>query len=203
MLSSGQLWGRHANPASFGSGSGPTFTAGWHTLVRVWDGQRVRQYLDGLRTNTVVVTASRSWTIYMWGWQFSGIMCSMRCTYPSSARPWSRAEAPIRWDALRRRMRCSCHRVTAAPPTVARRPSVLHTPQRRRRHTGSTPRILQVARSCTLDKSSGLFLDTEQVFSNCCKTAQQDRLSIGVVLRTRPHKTDSAQTGHSAAVRPL
>jgi hypothetical protein len=73
MLSSGQLWGRHANLSSPGSGSGPTFTAGWHTLVRVWDGQRVRQYLDGLRTNTVVVTASGSWTIYMWGWQFSGI----------------------------------------------------------------------------------------------------------------------------------
>jgi hypothetical protein len=59
--------------------------------------------------------------------------------------------------------------------------------------------MLQVARSCTLDKSSGLFLDTEQVISNCCKTAQQDRLSIGVVLRTRPHKTDSAQTGRAVA----
>ena len=43
----------------------------WHTLVRVWDGQQVRQYVDGLRTNTVAVTATGSWTIYKWGWQFS------------------------------------------------------------------------------------------------------------------------------------
>jgi hypothetical protein len=50
-LSSGKLWGRHANVDSPASGSGPTITAGWHTLVRVWDGQQVRQYVDGLRTN--------------------------------------------------------------------------------------------------------------------------------------------------------
>jgi hypothetical protein len=67
MTSSGKLWGRHANVDSPASGSGPMITAGWHTLVRVWDGQQVRQYVDGLRTNT-----TGSWSIYKWGWQFSG-----------------------------------------------------------------------------------------------------------------------------------
>ena len=41
------------------AGSGPSIAAGWHTLVRVWDRQ-VRQYVDGLRTNTVAVTAAGS-----------------------------------------------------------------------------------------------------------------------------------------------
>ena len=36
------------------------------------DGQRVRQYLDGLRTNTTAVTATGGWSIYKWGWQFFG-----------------------------------------------------------------------------------------------------------------------------------
>jgi hypothetical protein len=36
----------------------------------VRDGQRVRQYVDGLRTDTVAVTATGSWSIYKWGWQF-------------------------------------------------------------------------------------------------------------------------------------
>jgi hypothetical protein len=40
--------------------------------VRVWDGQQVRQYLDALRTNTVSKTAAGGWTIYRWGWQFTG-----------------------------------------------------------------------------------------------------------------------------------
>jgi hypothetical protein len=43
---------------------------GRHTLVRVWDGQQLRQYVDGLRTDTVAVTATGSWSIYKWGWQF-------------------------------------------------------------------------------------------------------------------------------------
>jgi hypothetical protein len=72
MLSSGRLWGRHANVDSPASGSGPTITAGWHTLLRVWDGQQVRQYVDGLRTNTTATTATGSWTIYRWSWQFTG-----------------------------------------------------------------------------------------------------------------------------------
>lgn len=50
-LALGKLWGRHANVDSPSSGSGPTITAGWHTLVRVWDGRQVRQYFGGLRTN--------------------------------------------------------------------------------------------------------------------------------------------------------
>jgi hypothetical protein len=61
MVSSSRLWGRHANVDSPASGSGPTITAGWHTLVRVWDGQQVRQYVDSLRTNTTAVTAAGSW----------------------------------------------------------------------------------------------------------------------------------------------
>jgi hypothetical protein len=28
--------------------------------------------VDGLRTNTVAITAAGGWTIYKWGWQFSG-----------------------------------------------------------------------------------------------------------------------------------
>jgi hypothetical protein len=72
MTSSGKLWGRHASLDSPASGSGPTITAGWHTLVKVWDRQQVRQYVDGLRTNTTATTAAGSWTIYRWGWQFTG-----------------------------------------------------------------------------------------------------------------------------------
>jgi hypothetical protein len=30
----------------------------------------VRHYLDGLRGNTVAVTAIGGWSIYRWGWQF-------------------------------------------------------------------------------------------------------------------------------------
>ena len=48
-----------------------TITAGWHTLVRVWDGREVRQYVSGLRTDTTAVTATGSWTIHKWGWQFT------------------------------------------------------------------------------------------------------------------------------------
>ncbi len=31
----------------------------------------MRQYVDGQRTNTVAVTATGSWTIHKWGWQFT------------------------------------------------------------------------------------------------------------------------------------
>lgn len=47
------------------SGNGPTITAGWRTLVRVWDGREVRQYVDGLCTNTTAMTATGSWTIHV------------------------------------------------------------------------------------------------------------------------------------------
>ena len=72
MLSGGRLWGRQANVNSPASGSGPLITAGWHTLVRVWDGREVRQYVDGLRTNTTAVTATGSWPLYRFGYQFTG-----------------------------------------------------------------------------------------------------------------------------------
>ena len=72
MLSGGKLWGRQANVNSPASGSGPLITAGWHTLARVWDGQEVRQYVDGLRTNTTAVTATGSWPLYRFGYQFTG-----------------------------------------------------------------------------------------------------------------------------------
>ena len=61
---------RHIQPSSsrnvdwISSGSGPTITAGWHTLVRVWGGQQDRQYVDGLRTNTVAVTATGGWILF-------------------------------------------------------------------------------------------------------------------------------------------
>jgi hypothetical protein len=48
-----------------------SITAGWYTLVRLWDWQQVRQYVDRLRTSTTA-TATGSWTIYRWGWQFTG-----------------------------------------------------------------------------------------------------------------------------------
>ena len=60
-----QALGPHASVDSPASGSGPTITADW-PLVRIWDGQQIRQYVDGLRTNTVAVTATGSWTIYRW-----------------------------------------------------------------------------------------------------------------------------------------
>ena len=72
MLSGGRLWGRQANVNSPASGSGPLITAGWHTLARVWDGREVRQYVDGLRTNTTAVTATGSWPLYRFGYQFTG-----------------------------------------------------------------------------------------------------------------------------------
>ena len=71
MTSSGRLWGRHANVDSPASSNGPLITAGWHTLVRVWDGQEVRQYVDGLRTSTTATTATGGWTLHRWGWQVS------------------------------------------------------------------------------------------------------------------------------------
>jgi hypothetical protein len=46
--------------------------AGWHKLARVWDGREVRQYVDGLRTNTIAMTATGSWPLYRFGYQFTG-----------------------------------------------------------------------------------------------------------------------------------
>jgi hypothetical protein len=98
-----RLWGGHANVDSPGSGSGSTITAGWHTLVRVWSGQQVRQYIDGLRTNTVAVTATGGWTIYRWGWQFTGSEALDEAYVPffgafgaAWTTAWSPAGAPIR-----------------------------------------------------------------------------------------------------------
>jgi hypothetical protein len=86
MTSSGRLWGRQANVYSPSSSNGPLITAGWQTLVRVWDGQQVRQYVDGLRTNTVAVTATGIWSIYKWGWQFFSSEALDEAYVPSSAR---------------------------------------------------------------------------------------------------------------------
>jgi hypothetical protein len=44
--------GRWRGVDSPASGSGPTITAGWHTLVRVWTGKELRQYVNGMRTDT-------------------------------------------------------------------------------------------------------------------------------------------------------
>jgi hypothetical protein len=46
--------------------------AGWHTLARVWDGQQVRQDVDGLRTNTTAVITTGSRPLYRFGYQFAG-----------------------------------------------------------------------------------------------------------------------------------
>jgi hypothetical protein len=72
MVTSGELWDRHANVDSLSSGSRPTITTSWPTLVRIWDGQQVRQYVDGPQTDTTAATATGSWTIYRWGWQVGG-----------------------------------------------------------------------------------------------------------------------------------
>jgi hypothetical protein len=53
---------RFANVDSRAYGSGPTITAGWHALVRVWSEQQVRQYVDGLYASTTAV-ATGSWSI--------------------------------------------------------------------------------------------------------------------------------------------
>ena len=99
MTSSGRLWGRHANVNSPSSSNGPLITAGWHTLVRVWDGQQVRQYVDGLRTNTLRPPPPAAGV-----GNSPAARGSMKPTCRSSApsappgtTPWSRAEAPIRW----------------------------------------------------------------------------------------------------------
>jgi len=55
------------------SGSGRNITAGWRTLVRVWTGREICQYVDGHAPNPVAVTATSSWSINrQGGWQFSG-----------------------------------------------------------------------------------------------------------------------------------
>jgi hypothetical protein len=100
MTSFGKLWGRHAGVDSPASGNGPTITAGWHTLVRVWDGREVRQHVDGLRTDTTPVTASGSWTIHRWG-QFAGSQRLDEACVPffgAFGSPWDDAMA-ARWSA--------------------------------------------------------------------------------------------------------
>jgi hypothetical protein len=80
------------------SGSGPTITAGWHTLARVWDGQQLHQYVDGVRTNTVAVTGIGSWTVYKWGWQFSGSQVLDEAYLPCFDAAWDDAMV-ARWSA--------------------------------------------------------------------------------------------------------
>jgi len=71
-----------------------------HTLLRAWDGQPVRQYVDGLRANTVAMTATGGWTIYRWGWQFIGSEGLDEAyvparSVPPGTMPWLPAGAPI------------------------------------------------------------------------------------------------------------
>jgi hypothetical protein len=63
----------------------------------------VRQYVDGLRTTTVTVTATGSWTIYKWAGSSPVASSSTKPTCRSSGRsappgttPWSPAGASIR-----------------------------------------------------------------------------------------------------------
>ena len=128
MTSGGKLWGRQANVNSPASGSGPLITAGWHTLARVWDGQEVRQYVDGLRTNTIAVTATGSWPLYRFGYQFTGSEALDEAYVPffgasPGTTPWSPAGAPIpsaccgrRWTRRLRRREAGAH-----PPRVGGR----------------------------------------------------------------------------------
>ena len=61
---------RHANVDSLLPVAVPTVTPGWRTLTRACGGQEVRQV--GLRTNATATTATGSWIIYRWAWQFTG-----------------------------------------------------------------------------------------------------------------------------------
>jgi hypothetical protein len=81
------------------SGDGPTITAGWHTLARVRDRQEVRQYVDGLRTNTTAVAAAGSWTIHKWGWQLTSSQAlDEACVLGAFGAAWSNAMV-ARWSA--------------------------------------------------------------------------------------------------------
>jgi hypothetical protein len=63
----------------------------------------VRQYVNGLRTNTVAVTATGSWSISRWGWQFFSSEAVDEAYVPffgafgaAWTTRWSPAGAPIR-----------------------------------------------------------------------------------------------------------
>ena len=90
LVSSSASWGKGGRLVQIGFG--------WGALV------------NGLRTNTVAVTATGSWSIYKWVGSSSAARRSMRPTCHSSAhsappgaRPWSAAGAPIRWGCSGRR----------------------------------------------------------------------------------------------------
>jgi hypothetical protein len=133
MTSSGKLWGRHAGVNSPSSGSGPTIAAGWHTLVRVWDGREVRQYVDGVRTNTTAVTATSSWTINKWGWQFTSSQALDEAYVPffgafgaawgdAMVTRWSASPLAMLWPEMDAAFATSGG---GGPPTAARRPVVI------------------------------------------------------------------------------
>jgi hypothetical protein len=85
-------------------GAAPTIgpiTAGWHTLVRVWDGQQVRQYVDGLRTKTVAMSATGSWGSYSRAGSSPALGASMGPTWPffgAFGAAWDDATV-ARWSA--------------------------------------------------------------------------------------------------------
>ena len=81
-----RLWGRHAGIDSPFSVSGPALPAGWHTLVQVWDGREVRQYVNGIRTSTTAVTATGAWTLRRLGRQYFTSQRWSRLTCRASAR---------------------------------------------------------------------------------------------------------------------
>ena len=114
----GKLWGRQAKVNSPASGSGSLITIGWHTLVRVWDGQEVQQYVDCLRTNTTAVTVMGGWPLYRFGYQFTGSVAVNSCETPrcglmrppGAARvaPLGRPQASGSRGARRSRSGCRC-----------------------------------------------------------------------------------------------
>ena len=67
----------------------PAITPGWHAPVEVWDGREVRQYVDGLRTNTSATSSTSSCTIYLYGRLF-------HCKRASSSGPPASSKSPER-----------------------------------------------------------------------------------------------------------
>jgi hypothetical protein len=135
MISSSRVWGRHANVDSPSSGSGPTITAGWHTLLRVWDGQQGRQYVDGQRTNTTATTATGSWTIHRWERQFTGSEKTRRSLRAVLRRGRRRLGRCNGWPPERQSARHNCRRRhllnRAEAPDRSNQPAtVRHDPSR-------------------------------------------------------------------------
>ena len=96
------------------------------------NGRHIRQCIYGLRTNTVAVTASGSWSIYRWGWQFSGSQVLDEAYVPflgafgaawddAMVARWSANPLGMLWPELDAALVTSGGNGGGDPPAVARR----------------------------------------------------------------------------------